>query len=151
MEIEFSAPSSAATAKSASDRAKFTREDFMKLLTAELTHQDPLEPMNQVEFLNQLTGLQNLESTAALTDGIGALMRFQGLGAASSMIGKNVVATTDDGEFVTGRVDSVSFDATTNDIHLLVAGKEISIANVKEIQADPVEAAIAEFDESAGA
>lgn len=154
MEIDFTAPSAAGSTKSASDRAKITREDFFKILTTELTHQDPLEPMNQTELLNQLTSLQSLESTAALTDGVAALMKFQGLGAASNMIGKRIFAVTDDGEVVRGVVEKVTYDAINNDVRLVVNGKEIAMANIREIQGDPtgdaVDDAVAEFDGSSG-
>lgn len=146
--LEGIAPPSLSSATTATDRTKFSQEDFLKLLTAELTNQDPLNPLDQVQFLEQLASLQTLESTAALTDGIGALMKFQGLGAASSLIGKLVLATSDEGESIQGIVDSVSYDSLKNEVKLVVGGKLVSLENVREIGIpfDEVDQAIAESD-----
>ena len=130
MEIQ---PTTLSQARSASERTDFAREDFLQLLTAELTHQDPLNPIDHSQFLQQLTSLQNLEATSALTDGINTLARFQQFSAASSLIGMDVIGVSDDGEVVRGRVEKVVADANTKEIRLQVDGKSIAIANIREI------------------
>ncbi|MBI4613012.1 MAG: hypothetical protein HY720_05325 [Planctomycetes bacterium] len=157
MQIQFDVPKTIENSKTASERSEFSREDFLKLLTAELTHQDPLNPLDQVEFLNQLTSLQTLEATSALTDGIGALQRFQGFSAASNLIGRTVVGVSDSGEVVRGRVDKVLYDPDTKEIKLEVTGRKVSLGNVREVlyepvaEPDAVDEAISEADAEEGA
>ena len=129
-------------ATSASQRALLSREDFLKLLTTELTHQDPLEPISNQEFLGQLASLQTLESTAALTDGIGSLTRFQQMAAASNMIGKFVRGVTTEGETIVGQVDRILLDPE-NGIQIIVSGKSLPFDGIREVRGesgqDPVD------------
>lgn len=152
MQVEFDAPSTVATAKTASERTELVREDFFKILTSQLQHQDPLNPLDNSEFLNQLVSLQSLEATSKLTDGMGIFMRFQGLASASSMIGKRVVAATDEGDVVRGRVEKVLYDAESKQVRLLVSGRQVRLEGIREVLADPaggqdeVDDAIDSFD-----
>ena len=149
MEID---PTTLSQAQTATQRSGFAREDFLKLLTAELTHQDPLNPIDNSQFLEQLTSLQNLEATSALTDGINALARFQQFSAASSLIGMDAIGVSDEGEVVRGRVEKVVFDASTKKIRLMIGGKLVAIGNLREVvlpeslQKDAVDRAIEASD-----
>jgi flagellar basal-body rod modification protein FlgD len=40
-----------------------SKDDFMELLMAEMTNQDPLEPLSNEEYMGQMAQLQSLEST----------------------------------------------------------------------------------------
>ena len=40
--------------------ASLSREDFMNILLAEMSHQDPMNPVDNQEFLSQLAQLQTL-------------------------------------------------------------------------------------------
>ena len=40
-------------------------DDFLKLLTTQLQHQDPLSPLETAEFTNQLVGFANVEQQVA--------------------------------------------------------------------------------------
>ena len=139
---QLSTPSSILNTQSASDRAKFNQEDFLKMLTAELTNQDPLEPLSNHEFLGQLASLQSLESTAALTDGIESLRKFQQMASASNMIGKFIRGVTAEGETVTGMVERVILDPKQG-IQLMVGGHSLPIDAIRELRAeegsDPVD------------
>lgn len=46
------------------------KDAFMQLLVAQLTNQDPLEPMNDTEFLGQLTQYSQLEQMMNINDNI---------------------------------------------------------------------------------
>ena len=47
------APKAAEQVKSASD--VLGKEDFLKMLTAQMQYQNPLDPMNDQEFIGQMT------------------------------------------------------------------------------------------------
>ncbi len=83
--------------QSAEERLDVSREEFFQLLIAELQSQDPLEPMNNQEFLGQLAQLETLNGQTKMTQGIEELtstLRFSQLNQASSLLGKVVLGTT---------------------------------------------------------
>lgn len=134
MDVNTVSNGSTATAGVASTRAKMSQKEFMKLLIAEMSHQDPLKPMENQQFAQQLASLQTLESSAALTDGISQLVRLQQLTSASSLIGKMVAGVDADGDPVRGRVGRVG--AQGNQIMLDVGGKAVPLTGVSEVSAD---------------
>lgn len=50
-----------------------SRDAFLSLLVTQLTHQNPLEPQADGEFLAQLAQFSSLESLTAIRDDIAAL------------------------------------------------------------------------------
>jgi flagellar basal-body rod modification protein FlgD len=120
------------TTPSASGRASVSRDQFLKILVAELTSQDPLEPLDNGDFMQQLVGLQNLEQTSALTDSLSGFQRFMGMASGSAMIGRTVKGVTEAGEAVEGLVTRVTVE---NDKVLVVAGgRKLPLGSVTEIR-----------------
>lgn len=117
------------------ERAKVNRDQFMKILIAEISNQDPLDPVNQKDFLGQLATLQNLESSAALTEGIYNSSLFQEIGSASAIIGKAVRGVDDAGAAVSGIVGKVTVEGRT--VRLMVNGHAVALANLTEIEPAP--------------
>lgn len=80
------------------------KDDFLKLLVTQLRYQDPLNPMENTEFISQLAQFRSLESSSNIESAIGKLEdAFKGTvdaqkysaqsmnnTAAISLIGKNV-------------------------------------------------------------
>ena len=71
------------------------KETFMKLLVAQLEHQNPLSPMDNSQFTQQLAQFTSLEQLQSMNANLSALMKAQttttGLQAAT-LIGKQVQA-----------------------------------------------------------
>jgi flagellar basal-body rod modification protein FlgD len=65
-------------------------DDFLTLLTTQLTNQDPLNPTDSNEFTNQLVNFTNVEQNIATNQNLEALLQLQQLnqqsGTASAMI-----------------------------------------------------------------
>lgn len=105
MEIgSIGAPDENATAR----RAAIQQEDFLQVLLAQLQFQDPLEPLDNNEFIAQFAELTNLEQTQQLNDKLDTLLTVQNAGQAIGLIGKTVQASTDAGDVV-GVVTLVAF------------------------------------------
>lgn len=117
--------------QTASGRAKISQKEFMKLLVAELTNQDPLNPMENQQFVQQLASLQTLESTAALTDGIRDLVRLQQLSSASALLGRQVVGLDANGGFVSGKVERVATEG--NQVMVVVDGQAVPLSGISEV------------------
>jgi flagellar basal-body rod modification protein FlgD len=83
------APQSA-TAKAG---GQITRDDFMKLLIAQLQNQDPLSPMDNQEFAVQLATFNSLEQLVGMNEKLESLASQQGMASqfnSAALIGKQV-------------------------------------------------------------
>ena len=87
----------------ASDLNNVKQEDFFKLLTVELSSQDPLEPKKDSEFLAQVMQISSLEQARAMQSELAAMRQEQKVIQANSMLGREV----DFGETIDGKVSSV--------------------------------------------
>ncbi len=135
--------SSTTTTASNSD---FTQEDFITLLVEELTNQDPTEPYDTSEIVDQLYTYQSMaaieEQTAAMTSvseqmtEMYSLLNDMTLGnefqSASGLISSYVGGTNSDGEDVTGTVSSVSLEDGVVNLKLS-NGEVISYSDLTEI------------------
>lgn|SRR5574341_256632 len=54
------------------------KDDFMKLLMAQVTHQDPLHPMDSQGMMNQLTTMGSLEQLINMNKQLGQMTQAQG-------------------------------------------------------------------------
>lgn len=82
--------SSSSTASSALDK-----DDFLQLLVTQLQHQDPLNPLDDKEFIAQLAQFSSLEQMNNVASGITAIndtLAKQDTLSAANYIGKSVVA-----------------------------------------------------------
>jgi flagellar basal-body rod modification protein FlgD len=90
-----SAPTTSSPGVAQSTTKENPKETFMKLLVAQLEHQNPLSPMDNTQFTQQLAQFTSLEQLQSMNANLSALMHAQtttnGLQAAT-LIGKQVQA-----------------------------------------------------------
>ena len=115
----------------AGNRASVSRDQFLQILVAELTNQDPMDPLDNGEFMQQLVGLQSLEQTAALTDSLKSFERFIQMSSASALIGHTIKGITVEGEQVEGTVSRVVMEGSQ--VNLVVDGHRVPVTSVVEI------------------
>lgn len=77
-------PSAAATAKT---QIAGTFDTFLKLLTTQLQHQDPLSPMDSNQFTQQLVQFAGVEQSIATNQNLETLVNFALASATSSAVG----------------------------------------------------------------
>src|SRR5688572_342949 len=80
------------------------KDDFMKLLIAQLKNQDPLKPMDDKEFITQLAQFSSLEASEKMTKQMEELTGSQMLVQAATLIGKQVTAKLENGDVVSGTI-----------------------------------------------
>ncbi|SDN60083.1 flagellar basal-body rod modification protein FlgD [Desulfonauticus submarinus] len=84
--------------KATGEQKVLGKDDFLKLLVTQLEHQDPLNPMDDKEFIAQLAQFSSLEQMNNISEGINKLVQSnntsQMLGAVG-FIGKEVTAKGD--------------------------------------------------------
>ena len=134
--MEISALTSALPADRTGSTASKTlsREDFMRILLAEINHQDPMKPVDNQEFLNQLAQWHTLEATTLLTETLKGLITLQRLSAAGRFIGMHVRAESPDGTFLEGIVEKVVLDG--DKVSLCVDGTLVPLDSIKELWRD---------------
>ena len=80
------------------DRLASDKGTFLKLLVAQLTHQDPLNPAEDKEFIAQLAQFTSLEQLQSINEGmttLNASMQQAQMVNATSFIGKDILANGD--------------------------------------------------------
>jgi len=82
-------------------------DDFMKLLTTQLTSQDPMNPMKDTEFISQMANFTSLEQMRSLSASFATFTSDQKMSAAPAFLGRQVTVSDPTGD-VTGIVDSIT-------------------------------------------
>jgi flagellar basal-body rod modification protein FlgD len=83
--------------------------DFLKLITVQLTSQDPMKPMEDTQFISQMASFTSLEQMKTLSENFAAFSSEQRLSAAQDFLGKVVTVSTNLGE-VSGEVTRVTLE-----------------------------------------
>lgn len=120
------------------DLANVGVDTFLELMIAELQNQDPLNPLDNSELVQQIGQIREISATNQLTDTLQSIITGQNLATASSLIGQNVSALADDGSMVEGFVDRVSIEASDDDnsqrtIKVHIEEQSIALKNIREV------------------
>ena len=92
------------------------QQDFLKLLVAQLSAQDPMNPQKDTDFIAQMATFSSLEQSKSMQVDIGKLRQDQQVIQANALLGRTVEVTTGQsstGEplLTAGLVTSVQFEA----------------------------------------
>ncbi|MCL2633521.1 MAG: hypothetical protein FWD34_03295 [Oscillospiraceae bacterium] len=104
-----------------------TIETFYKLLVAEMSNQDPLDPMSNTEFISQMASFTALQVQQEA-------LYFNNANYAQSMVGKAVIVASSTGtgmDVKTGYVTKVDFSG--GQFSVTVDGKSYPLKNVMEV------------------
>lgn len=110
------------------------KDAFLNLLVTELRNQDPLEPMDDKEFISQMAQFSALEQTQSMN-------RTISVNSANSTIGKEVLAVyknqdTNETKEIRGIVEKTVMK--DNNVYVTVDGNEIEFEDIKEVYENPV-------------
>jgi flagellar basal-body rod modification protein FlgD len=89
------------------------QDDFLKLLVAQLSAQDPLNPQKDTEFIAQMAQFSALEQSKSMQTDIAALRAQQAVVQANALLGREVNVQVDQETVVRGVVSAVTFEAGT--------------------------------------
>ncbi len=113
------------------------RDDFLKMLVAQLKNQDPLNPASGTDFAAQLAQFSSLEQLNNLNDGIKNLGLYQmnsGSLQAVSLIGKEVSTSGGNTFTVSGGTVNLQYRLASNAENVTVSVLDSSGAAVETIQ-----------------
>jgi len=105
------------------------KDDFLKILITQLTHQDPTQPLEDKDFVAQMAQFSALEQITNMNSEMSKVFQMLARGQAVAMLG-STVEVLDGGETVRGIVKQV----TGGDYpQLLVNGRFFDFASVQSV------------------
>ncbi len=120
----------------------FKKDDFLKLLTTQLSYQDPFKPMENTEFVSQMAQFTSLEQMANLNKSFetfsNTLSLAMSMETTLSFLNKNVVAkdALNTGKTVEGKVTGIDYAGSVPNLILDVANvgtRNIGLTDVLKI------------------
>ena len=110
--------------------AGLDRNDFLKILITQLSHQDPTQPVEDKEFIAQMAQFSSLEQITNMNEGLSKVADLVARSQALSLLGSAVDIAEGDTR-VSGIVDAV----TAGDYpQILVNGKYYDFSQVQKIK-----------------
>ena len=122
---------SSPTDASGTSNTAMQMDDFLQLLTSQISNQDPLEPMKDTEFISQMANIASLEQMQQFTKGFETFADSQKDMVAQAYLGK-MVNISEEGQDVTGLVDSVEKNEDGT-IFVTVGDKNYLPANITRV------------------
>jgi flagellar basal-body rod modification protein FlgD len=119
------------------------RDDFLKLLIAQLQNQDPLKPLDNQEFAAQLATFNSLDQLIGINQKLDSLAQQQqlvGQLGAASLIGKEIVADGNQVSLAAGQPAAISYavDAAAARVSITItdaSGKVVRTIDVGNVAA----------------
>ncbi len=119
------------TANSTSGNTMGISDQFMTLLLAQLKNQNPMEPMDDSQLLNQMTSLNTLNKLIEISDKIDSMASASQASYAASLIGKMVTTSDEKANIISGLVTSVEFSA--GQYSLVIGSQTVDLENVIQV------------------
>jgi flagellar basal-body rod modification protein FlgD len=87
--------------------AALGKDDFLKILITQLSHQDPTQPMEDKEFIGQMAQFSSLEQITNMSEGMGKVADLLSRSQAIGLLGRIVdIASAE--TVITGPVEEVT-------------------------------------------
>lgn len=106
-------------------------EQFLKLMIAELQNQDPMNPMDNAQMIQQISEIRSIASSDKLTSTLESVQLGQALASASSLIGREITGLSDKNTEVNGKVERVTVVKGVPMLH--VGADTIKLSNIRDI------------------
>jgi len=111
------------------------QDDFLKLLVAQFSAQDPLNPKQDTEFIAQMAQFSALEQSKSMQQDIAALRSDQQILQANALLGRLVEVEIDASNSAFGAVSAVQVAAGTPKI--VVNGQAYQLGQVVSVASGP--------------
>ncbi|UAA37586.1 flagellar hook capping protein [Paraneptunicella aestuarii] len=113
------------------------QEDFIRLFLAQLTNQDPLEPVDNSQFLAQMAQFTSLEQTRLMNESLSNMLTMESSAQGLQLLGQSVQVINGNSLF-DGSVEGISFNSSG--VHLTVKNSsnefltDVALADVRLVQ-----------------
>ena len=107
------------------------QDDFLKLLTAQLKNQDPLNPVSNSDFTAQLAQFSTLSGVQQLNTSTQQMLALQQISQGASLVGKSVIYSDANNAPARGTVDAVNLQG--GQLLLQIGGNNVSSDRLSSI------------------
>jgi len=111
-------------------------DQFMQILMAQLTHQNPLEPMNNAEMMTQFSQLNSLQELREIHTAMDKLSGSNQVLYLASLLGKTVKVNRPDGKILEGVVEGVITEK--DNPQLRIGTEKVSVNDIIEVKGEDV-------------
>jgi len=119
-----SAAAASQTNQTQSPQQTLTQNDFLQLLVAQLSQQDPMNPVSDTDFAAQMAQFTALQETQTMQGNMASIQ-------ANALLGQTVQIQPTTGNSVSGEVSAVQYDAGTPSI--IVDGQPYSLSQILSV------------------
>lgn len=112
--------------------AETQKQEFLQILVTQLQNQNPLEPLNDKDFIAQMAQLSSLEKLENINEGMTKLSNTTDNASLFNLIGKRVSYVDSNGQETMGTVDSI--DMRSGKGFVSVDGKVTDIKDITKVQ-----------------
>jgi flagellar hook assembly protein FlgD len=129
------------TATASGGGQTLTQQDFLKIMVAQFTQQDPLSSgdgssgSGTSDYVDQLMSMTNLTTMQTMSSQLATSTGQQALVLADNLQGSTVEVGDGQGNVITGVVQKASVDTTTDNVLMTINGTQYSSANLVSIDA----------------
>ena len=102
--------------------------DFLQLLIAQMSNQDPTSPTDMAQYMSQFAQLSSVEQAIQTNAKLDTLLSTSALSQAEGLIGRTATFTSEDGQSTTGKIMSV---------HIIQGGAVAKLENGVQVQLGP--------------
>ena len=126
----------------AKDNSKLGQAEFLKLMTAQLQHQDPTKPLSNSEFLGQIAQFSTVSGIQELQGSFGQLataMQSNQILQASGLVGRTVLAPSGQGVLPQGGAlnGAVDLAASTSGLAVGIFNSKGELVRALELGPQP--------------
>ena len=113
-------------------RTELGKDEFLKLLITQLSHQDPTRPIEDREFVAQMAQFSALEQMTNMNGEFAKVLGLLARSQAVALLGKTVEIAVADGQpGISGRVEAISGNQYPQ---LLVGGRYYDVTQVLSVK-----------------
>lgn len=120
----------------ADENNNLDKDAFFKLLITQLKNQDPLQPMEDKEFIAQMAQFSSLEQMQNMNQNLSKFMELREVSQGAALIGKKIEGTVEAGEkeeVVEGVVEKVSFEGDKAFALLEDGETKVAVENINAV------------------
>ncbi|MEW6447610.1 MAG: flagellar hook capping FlgD N-terminal domain-containing protein [Bacillota bacterium] len=131
MEINFRPLDNTAAKEAGSGPGIFSKDMFLKILVAQMSHPDPFAPQDPGAFVTEMSQIAMMEQIMNLCTRMEEMYRIESLSRATELIGREVVVS-DGNRVVTGQVEKVVFNGGSAAV--VINGSPYDVGNLVEVR-----------------
>ena len=109
------------------------KDDFLKLLVTQLQHQDPLNPMEDKDFIGQMAQFSSLEQITNLTKTMERMSVSSEMGQAVALIGHEVSYEVDATTKTTVKGTATAVTMQDGEVAITIDGTPVTLDQIRSV------------------